>query len=402
MNIRDPLWPSNPSKQSSSNSTTASQTSSAANKLIQLFAPVSNIALAAITPSSSTSGESSTAVLTTVATTSVDQASFSQNQTDALISAISSSGPHLWSFKSFWYIAAAVTAITILLLIIAGPVSRWTLRSIFHYKNYWRAIVLVLGLGVIIALSELTYYLVSLVVFSVPQGLLGLWLLYRAWKTNKGKVRFTAYMTILVVCIFLDLNIFASFSFTGILPPLYLFIVWIQEDIRRFFAPALEKIGERFGHLRMPRIVHIHPTRCFLFLLLRLEGVNIAMSYICLYYVGYLVYMTAIGIRFGLYGIDKLITAFQERQQKYLWMAYLTVVGVGQALDWWTAQMTFECEDSGFPCENPGFYGWTALGSGLFLVLFHYRVKIRAFWRTRVRHLERQPELVSNGDLESR
>jgi hypothetical protein len=346
MNISGPLWPTPGFKKSSSTSTTTSQTNSAACDIIRLFSPISNTALAAITPSSTTPGESSTALPTTTASTSVDQAPFSQNQTEALITATLSSGPHLWSFKSFWYIAAAVSAVTSLLPVIIGPTSRWTFRSFFRYKNYWRVMVIVLGLGAIIALCVTISAVVYLIVFTCSQGLLGIWLLYRAWKTNKGKAKFTAYMTILVVCIYLDLDVPTSFSFAGILPPLYLFIAWIQEDIRRFFAMALRKIGERLGRLKMPKIILNHPTRWFLFLLLCLEGVNIGLSYFCAYYLGYSVYMAATGIPFCFYGIDKIMIAFREHKQRAVWMAYLIVVGMAILSDWWTG-------------ETYGFYGWT-------------------------------------------
>jgi hypothetical protein len=257
--------------------------------------------------------------------------------------------------------------------------------------------VLVLGIAAIVTLNLLTN---TLLFFSILQGLLALWLLYRAWKTNTGKARSVAYTTIIAVWITLDLGIGMEFRLVGILPPLYLFFAWIQENIHRSFVTGFPKIAGTLGALKLPKLILNHPTTSLLFLPLCLEGVNLGLAYVCLYLVGYQVYMAATGVPFGLYGCDKIVIAFRERKHRAVWMVYLAVFGASQVLDWYTGT-TFpvECGD-GDTCENDGFFGWTALCSALFLTYFHYRVKIRAFWRSSLRR--RQPGLATNNDLESR
>jgi hypothetical protein len=341
-----------------------------------------DLTVGAITPSFTMSGNPSAAASTTAANTS-GYPSFQQDQTAALIDAISNPGPYLWPFKSFWYISVSLTAVTILLPIIAGPISRWTVRSFSHYKNYWRVMVLLLGLGAIVALSRSTAYTIYQWIVICPQGVLALWMLYRAWRTEKGKLIVSTYLTILVVCIELSLFVtrsLQSFPFTGI-PPLYLFIVWIQEDILSFFAGPLRMIRQRFGRLKIPQTVRIHPTRWFLFSLLCLEGLNIGLSLFCITYSSYLVYMAAVGIPLSLYGIDKFLIALREEQQRVVWMTYLMVVGATLYGDSVTAQVDrYTCDYSiAIDCEPILFCGWTALGSVLFLVIHHYRVEIWTF-----------------------
>lgn len=81
------------------------------------------------------------------------------------INALSSPSTHLWSFKQFWYIAAAVTIVTILLPLVAGPIFRTTLQSFYYYKPYWRISLFVLVLAVAIMLDILTPPLAFLIVF---------------------------------------------------------------------------------------------------------------------------------------------------------------------------------------------------------------------------------------------
>ena len=220
------------------------------------------------------------------------------------------------------------------------------------------------------------------------------------WKTNKGKARSAAYTTIIVVCILLDLGVGIGFSFTGIFPPLYLFFAWIQEDIRRSLITSFPRIAERFGALKLPKLVLNHPATSLLLLLLCLEVVNLGMANFCFYIVGYPVYMAATGIPSGLYGCNKIEIAFRERKHKAVWMTYFAVFGASQVLDLYTGSSLGGCEDDDDICENNGFFGWTALGSVLFLVCLHHRVKIRAFWRSSLRH--RLPGPATNIDLESR
>jgi hypothetical protein len=402
MNLRSTLWPTADHNTSSPANTTTSQIASAIIDRIQQFPNIPNLTVGAITPSSTMSGDTSAAASSTAVNTGY--LSFSQDQTAALIDAISNPGPYLWPFESFLYISVSLTAVTILLPIIAGPISRWTVRSFSHYKNYWRVMVLLLGLGAILALNSSKATTISLLLVGCPQGVLALWMLYGAWKTGKDKIIVSTYLTILIICLELDLSVTTSFSFTAILPLLYLFIVWIQEDILSSFAGPLRMIRQRLGRLKLPQTVRSHPTRWFLFSLLCLEGLNIGLSLFCITYLSYHVYMAAVGIPLGLYGIDKLSIAMREQQQRAVWMAYLMVVGATLYGDYVTGRVDmYTCDYSNaIDCEPILFCGWTALGSVLFLVIHHYRVEIWTFLRPKSGCLSRQPRLGASTDLESR
>ena len=76
-----------------------------------------------------------------VAQSSPTNSALSQPETDAIVSAIQSSGPFLFTFQSYWYISVGATVVTIVLPLIAGATLRWTMRLLAKAKLYWRVAV---------------------------------------------------------------------------------------------------------------------------------------------------------------------------------------------------------------------------------------------------------------------
>jgi hypothetical protein len=102
--------------------------------------------------------------------------------------------------------------------------------------------VLVLGIAAIVTLNLLTN---TLLFFSILQGLLALWLLYRAWKTNTGKARSVAYTTIIAVWITLDLGIGMEFRLVGILPPFISFLPGFRKIFTGLSSRVFQRLQER-------------------------------------------------------------------------------------------------------------------------------------------------------------
>ena len=75
---------------------------------------------------------------TPVAQSQSTNSSLSQLETDAIVSAVQSSGPFLFTFQSYWYISVAVAVVTIVLPLIAGAALRHTIQLLTKAKLYWR------------------------------------------------------------------------------------------------------------------------------------------------------------------------------------------------------------------------------------------------------------------------
>jgi hypothetical protein len=151
MNVSDPLW-NNPAGNSTSSST-ATTSSLAATGTAQIEGPKLLLRQALETTSSLSASFTTTSLGTVTPTPGGNN--FSQSQTDQIVAAITHSGGsgHLWNFKSFWYIAVIVTALTIMLPLVAGGILRATYRFSYNHKNYWHIAVFLFVLGVLIVLD---------------------------------------------------------------------------------------------------------------------------------------------------------------------------------------------------------------------------------------------------------
>jgi len=152
--------------------------------------------------------------------------------------------PHLWTIKQFLYIAFAITAVTIVMPLIASTVFRAILTSINRYKTYWRMAILIVGIPVLITLDIFLPPLILSLLVGIPQGMLALVNWSRVVQRQKKWKRWNGYITLLTACLYLDILFAKSVHdepnalnstghylvLTGILPPLYLFVILIQTD----------------------------------------------------------------------------------------------------------------------------------------------------------------------------
>jgi hypothetical protein len=173
MDVSDPLW-DRPSGESTS-SMTAIVTQSSTSPIFTQPQKLQRYALA------NTSSELAASLTTTFLLTSsqvpTEGSGFSQAQTDEIVAAIANfgGGGHLWTFSSFWYIAAIVTALTIMFPLLAGGTFRAVLRFSYNHKNYWHIAVFLIVLGVLIVLDYFIPAPIFLGVFGVPQAILAIW-----------------------------------------------------------------------------------------------------------------------------------------------------------------------------------------------------------------------------------
>ena len=116
---------------------------------------------------------------------------FSQSQTDEIVAAITSagSGNYLWTFKSFWYIAVILTALTIIVPIVAGGTFRALLRFSYNHQHYWHFAALVIILAVPIVLDIFIPPLIFLLIFAFPQWFFCALQLRKAQRTRKKMKR---------------------------------------------------------------------------------------------------------------------------------------------------------------------------------------------------------------------
>ena len=103
-------------------------------------------------------------------TDSNDSLSLSDNQTNAIVGAISSSGRYLWSFKMYWVITAPVTLATILLPLIAGHIFRSITQFCYENRTYALTISVILLLAGIIVMSVYLPALAYLLAFGIAFG----------------------------------------------------------------------------------------------------------------------------------------------------------------------------------------------------------------------------------------
>jgi hypothetical protein len=326
MNVSSPLWDSPKQNSTPSTNQTANPLSSMASvstqpaRLIKLYGEaLTNTSSELVESPTTTSGAS-------YPTVTVDTG-FSQSQTDEIVAAVAraASGNYLWTFKSFWYIAVIVTALTIIVPLVAGGKFRVLLRFSYNYQHYWHFAVLVIILAVPIVLDLFIPPLVFTLIFALPQWLFCLWQLLKAHFTRKQRKRWTVYATLLIFCVGIDLlpqntmrvaqvTYFGyNIGITGFLPPLYLFIFWIQPTSSVFSKGGVTALVERLTpevikNWDPSRVYTKHPKVFSSCTFVLLEALNACLST----YVPEGVYLPPVLLPFIFYGGDKVMYGFQK------------------------------------------------------------------------------------------
>jgi hypothetical protein len=236
MNISDPLWNMPGSDSASSHNDTALQSTTKFLLNRNLLKLVNET-----TPGSSNS--------------SLELTIF-KNQLDAIIAAITTSGPHLFRLETFLILVCTTIISTIVLPLLAGAIFRMTLQSIYRYKSHWRVSVLVLGIAAIITARIFVGRWIYVIIFAVLQGLLGCWKLSIAYKSIKDIKRWVAYAAILSMSVATDMASEESFpGLTGILPLMYLSVLGFVSDITLFLRTHIPRWIRR---PRASKIIAVH------------------------------------------------------------------------------------------------------------------------------------------------
>ena len=173
-----------------------------------------------------------------------------RNQTDAITSAISTSGGYLWSFKIYWIIAAPVTFVTILLPLIAGPTARYVVKFSYHNRAYSRIILSLLGVAGEIIMAIFVPSLVYLIIFGLAYGVLALTMLLWASASGQNSLLWASFAAIYAYSLLLDIyvDLLEHVPVTGFIPLIFLIIVLFQSDIRRLLpAGGHNVIGALFS-----------------------------------------------------------------------------------------------------------------------------------------------------------
>jgi len=219
------------------------------------------------------------------------------------------------------------------------------------------------------------------IVFGAPQVLYALYRLVQALYRGSQKKRWTGYATLLATCIVTDFEVpgaqntkkFIHYGqnvgLTAFLPPLYLFVIWMQTEPPLLSNSRLLSWRRRLFTVRLlsPRrkakILKIQHIRLIM-AVLRLFG-TLAINSMLSYFLPGLIYSVATSIPFALYAVDKFMTSWQETKDiAYLWFLFV-VVGVSITLQF----LTFG-----------NIIGISGLGPSLYLWIYHNRHEIRAWW----------------------
>jgi uncharacterized membrane protein len=228
-----------------------------------------------------------------------------------------------------------------MLPLVAGGILRATYRFSYNHKNYWHIAVFLFVLGVLIVLDYFMPMPIFLGIFGAPQAILALWQLYQVEKSGKNKRRWAGYTTLLAICIGVDLgpegitiitkfiHCWPSIGLTGLLPPLYLFIMWIQPGnsflTKENFLTVVDKsIPEVVKKWDSNSLYTNHPKLIQLSLVALLEGIN---SVFGVFLPGN-IYILGLSVPLGMYGLDKLILMSRNKQriEVRIWVGFLFVL----------------------------------------------------------------------------
>jgi hypothetical protein len=320
MNVSDPLWKSKHNAPASG----ATSTPTKVDKFITIY---NSLALHRSWKTSSIADNSSTAGL-----------DLSQNQTDAIIAAISTSGPHLFTFPTFLIVAFTVTFMTIILPLIAGTIFRILLQSVDHYKGHWRTLVLILGIATIVLTRKFfppSLQPIYILIFGFPQGLFALFILY---KTACSQKRWIVYAGILSTSISYDAASFINgytldpglfLGLTGILPLVYLFIMGLAADITVFVRTQSPYWKNRLN-FNIPSTFTTHQKEWIWVLAAIWISFNIGLYFapdtLLLYTAGYSVVL-------GFYSTGRFLASRRANEGRIKWAVFLATVIYSTILD---------------------------------------------------------------------
>lgn len=199
------------------------------------------------------------------------------NSTDALISAISGSGSHLWSFKAFWYIALPVTVATVLFPFMVPWLFRVTVAWLSKNRGWIIPVSQIPLIAAGVALSTEGYLIVFIFFFSIYIIFITLPSFYRASRDGKDQILWIGFANTLGISLWIDIsrlrlldgNAHNKPALYSILPPVYLMLSyspiretwlvrWTKIIIQRTFHYFVSKDGHIQSEARRGVLIIIY------------------------------------------------------------------------------------------------------------------------------------------------
>ena len=254
--------------------------------------------------------------------TGLNSTSFTDNQTEAIVSAISSSSStYLWSFKMYWLIAAPVVLATVLLPLIAGSTLRYMSKIIYDNRAYSRLLLTILALMVIVTIDQFVPVEQYLFIFGISYGLIALTMLM--WSSHSGRNQWiwAGFSVTFAAAVAMDelVDAFDNVGITGYLPLGYLILLWFRSELRDFLVPKLRWLDRHSGIISWAKRTSKTQTKVC------------QAGVICVYYVVTLfIYFVVpypgtlciFSIPLGVLAINRVLSSFSTKTNRLYWSAY--------------------------------------------------------------------------------
>ncbi|KAL8830760.1 MAG: hypothetical protein Q9170_005587 [Blastenia crenularia] len=242
-----------------------------------------------------------------------------QNQTNAIVSAISSSGGYLWSFKMYWTVTAPVTIATILLPLIAGPTTRYLVKFSYRNRAYSRILLSSLGVAGEVLLALFSPVLVYLIIFGFVYGALALGMLCWASMRGRSPWLWIIFAAVFAYSLILDLTIarLNAVSITGSVPLVFLILILFRSDIRRLLPGKIRKpVIAITARLLITFRTHRRARQVFV---IRLYYV---LAFLDLWY-NYDPDFTVLLVPMCILAINRLVHSFSQKEKLIDWLFYV-------------------------------------------------------------------------------
>ena len=117
--------------------------------------------------------------------------------TDTIVQAIRTSGSHLWTLQSYWYVTFPVTIATIIVPMVIGIIFRSVSRFAFHHRGYWRLFV-VTGIAIVELMFDIVTNIygmqtIALIAVTAVLGLTACVLVYISLVKKKHRLRWCGF-----------------------------------------------------------------------------------------------------------------------------------------------------------------------------------------------------------------
>ena len=309
---------------------------------------------------------------------------FSQNQTNAIIGEIASSGAYLWNFKLYWIISAPVTLATILLPLVAGPIFRSTLRAFYRNRTYLRPLAGIIVLAGFVALDVALKGYLYTIVFGVTLGTVALYMLCRASRSGKNQVIWCGYSIIFAASFTIDqLANTGPVGISGYVSLGYLLVAWLRPEIRK----PLQGITRHYVQLRDKWLDYIHTQ----------SNRRTWQVVVVIIYYGFAILVSNLvpsygrlamfSIPFGVLSINRVIRSFFAQKHVFRWVLYTIIFGFSLIID-----LASTVGGVG------GFTGFTGFFPMSYLFVFYIYNDHILFFRNQLRRLRQScPQFWTTG-----